>query len=108
MQKFGEGSWELGLSKRNEVGGVGKRTPRRSSGAIYWSRLSLILFSFFLISEINFGLKIILGNHEIIVKSQKNSPKAQKNSRKSLEKIWDVRNPNKIFGDQEKDFRAFQ
>jgi hypothetical protein len=26
---------------------VGKRTPRRSSATIYWSRLSLILFSFF-------------------------------------------------------------
>jgi hypothetical protein len=28
MQKFGDGFWELGLSKRDEVGGVGKRTPR--------------------------------------------------------------------------------
>jgi hypothetical protein len=64
MQKFGDGLWGRGLSKRNEVGGVGKRTSRRSSGAIYWPRLSLILISFFLISEINFGLKIILGNPE--------------------------------------------
>jgi hypothetical protein len=38
----------------------------------------------------------------------KNTPKAQNNSGKSLEKIWDVRNPNKVFGDQEKYFRAFQ
>jgi hypothetical protein len=71
MQKFGEGFWGLGLSKRDEVGGVGKRTPRRSSGAIYWPRLSLILFPFFLISEINFGLKIIPGNPKIIIKSRK-------------------------------------
>jgi hypothetical protein len=71
MQKFGEGLWELGLSKRNEVGGVGKRTPRRSPATIYWSRLSPILFSLFLISEINFGLKIIPGNPEILIKSGK-------------------------------------
>jgi hypothetical protein len=71
MQKFGEGFWELGLSKWNEVGGVGKRTPKRSSGAIYWLRLSPILFSLFLISEINFGLKIIPGNLEILIKSRK-------------------------------------
>jgi hypothetical protein len=38
----------------------------------------------------------------------KNTPKAQKNSGKLLETIWEVRNPNKIFGDQEKDFGAFQ
>jgi hypothetical protein len=64
--------WELGLSKRDEVGGVGKRTPRRSPATIYWSRLSPILFSlFFLVSEINFGLKIISGNPEIIIKSRK-------------------------------------
>jgi hypothetical protein len=36
----------------------------------------------------------------------KNTPKAQKNSGKSLEKIRDVRNPNKIFVAHEKDFRA--
>jgi hypothetical protein len=72
MQKFGEGFWELRQSKRNELGGVGKRTPRRSSGAIYWPRLSPILFSsFFLISEINFGLKLIPENPEIIIKSRK-------------------------------------
>jgi hypothetical protein len=47
MQKFGEGLWELGLSKRDEVGGVGKRTPRRSLATIYWPRLSPTLFSFF-------------------------------------------------------------
>jgi hypothetical protein len=80
MQKFSEGLWELGLSKRNEVGGVGKRTPRRSSGAIYWPRFSPIIFSLFS----NFGLKIILGNPEIIIKSRKKSPKAQKNSGKLL------------------------
>jgi hypothetical protein len=72
MQKFGEGLWELGLSKRDEVGGVGKRTPTRSLATIYWSRLSPILFSFyFLILEINFGLKIIPENPEIIIKSRK-------------------------------------
>jgi hypothetical protein len=71
MQKFGEGLWELGLSKRNEVGGVGKRTSRRSPATIYWSRLSPVLFPFYLISEINFGLKIILENPEIIIKSRK-------------------------------------
>jgi hypothetical protein len=71
MQKFGEGLWELGLSKRNEVGGVGRTMPRRSSGSIYWPRLSPVYFPFFLISEINFGLKIIPGNPEIIVKSRK-------------------------------------
>jgi hypothetical protein len=47
MQKFGEGLWELGLSKRNEVGGVGKRTPWRSPATIYWPRLSPVLFSLF-------------------------------------------------------------
>jgi hypothetical protein len=71
MQKFGEGLWELGLSKRNEVDGVGKRTPRRSSATIYWPRLSPILFSFFLILEINFGLKIIPRNPKILIKSRK-------------------------------------
>jgi hypothetical protein len=44
MQKFGEGLWELGLSKRNEIDGVGKRTLRRSSRAIYWPRLSPVYF----------------------------------------------------------------
>jgi hypothetical protein len=52
------------LSKRDEVGGVGKRTPRRSQAIIYWP-------DFFLISEINFGLKIIPENPEIIIKSRK-------------------------------------
>jgi hypothetical protein len=33
--------------------------------------LSPILFPFFLISEINFRLKIIPGNPEILIKSQK-------------------------------------
>jgi hypothetical protein len=79
MQKFGEGLWELGLSKRNEVGGVGKRTPRRSPATIYWPRLSVILFSlFFLISEINFGLKIIPRNSEILIKSRKIPRKLRK------------------------------
>jgi hypothetical protein len=69
MQKFGEGSYEIGLSKQNEVGGIGMRTPRRSSGTIYWPRLSPVYFPFFLISEINFGLKKIPGIPEIIIKS---------------------------------------
>jgi hypothetical protein len=47
MKKFGDGLWELGLSKRDEVGGVGKRMPRRSSGAIYSSRLSRFYFPLF-------------------------------------------------------------
>jgi hypothetical protein len=38
----------------------------------------------------------------------KYTPKAQKNSGKLLEMIWCVRNPNKVFGYQEKDYRAFQ
>jgi hypothetical protein len=72
MQKFGDGSLEQGLSKRDEVGGVGKRMPRRSSGAIHWPRLSPILIPLlFLISEINFELKTIPGNPEIIIKSRK-------------------------------------
>jgi hypothetical protein len=79
MQKFGDSLWELGLSKRDEVDGVGKRTPRRSSGTIYWPRLSQVLFSLlFLISEINFGLKIISGNPEIIIKSRKILQKLRK------------------------------
>jgi hypothetical protein len=78
---FSEGLWELGLSKRNEVGGIGKRTPRRSSGAIYWPRLSPILFSLFSNFGINFGLKIIPGNPEIIIKSRKILRK--------LRKIWE-------------------
>jgi hypothetical protein len=63
MQKFGEGSQELGLSKRDEVGGVGKRTglskrdevgdvgkrtTRRSSGAILLVEIeSDFIFPFF-------------------------------------------------------------
>jgi hypothetical protein len=68
--------------------------------------LSPILVSLFLISEINFGLKII---QEILNHSQitKNSSKAQKNSEKLLEMIWVMMNPNKVFGAHEKDFRAF-
>jgi hypothetical protein len=60
-------------------------------------------FPFFLISKINFRLKIIPENPEIIIKS----PKAQKNSGKLLEMIWVMMNPNKLFGAHEKDFRAF-
>jgi hypothetical protein len=71
MQKFGDGLWELGLSKRDEIGGVGKRTPRRSQATIYRLRLSPVLFSFFLISEINFELKTIPGNLEIVIKPRK-------------------------------------
>jgi hypothetical protein len=68
--------------------------------------LSPILFSFFLISEINFGLKIIPGNPEIIIKSRKILQKLRKNLGKLLEMIWNTRNPNKIFGAREKGFRA--
>jgi hypothetical protein len=55
----------------DEVGGVGKTTPRRSPITIYWPRLSPILFSFFPISKTNFGLKIIAENPEIIIKTRK-------------------------------------
>jgi hypothetical protein len=71
MQKFGEGLWELGLSKRDEVSVIGKRTPRRSPVTIYWPRLSQILFFLFLISEINFRLETIPENLEILIKSRK-------------------------------------
>jgi hypothetical protein len=87
MQKFGEGLLELGLSKRDEVGGVGKRTPRKSPATIYWPRLIPILFSFFLILEINFGLKIIPENLEIVIKSRKileSSEKLRKITRDDL------------------------
>jgi hypothetical protein len=40
--------------------------------------LSPILFPFFLISEINFRLKIIPGNPEILIKSQKYSESSEK------------------------------
>jgi hypothetical protein len=41
--------------------------------------LNPVLFSLlFLILEINFGLKIIPGNSEIIIKSQKNSEGSEK------------------------------
>jgi hypothetical protein len=37
------------------------------------------------------------------------SRRIRKISRKTLERIWDTRNPNKIFGTHEKEnFRAFQ
>jgi hypothetical protein len=65
------------------------------------------IFLFFPISEIIFGLKIIPENPEIIIKSRKNTPKAQKNSGKLLEMIWVMMKPNKLFGAHEKDFRAF-
>jgi hypothetical protein len=71
MQKFDDSFGELGLSKWDEVSSVGKKTPRRSPTTIYWPRLSPILFFLFLISEINFGLRIIPGNPEIIIKSRK-------------------------------------
>jgi hypothetical protein len=106
MQKFGEGLWELGLSKRNEVGDVGNRTPRRPPATIYWPRLSPILFSFFLISEIIFGLKIILENPEIIIKSRKILRKLKK-SRKLLVMIWVMMNPNNYLELMKKYFRAF-
>jgi hypothetical protein len=47
MRKFGGGLRELGLSKRDKVGGIGKRTPRRSPATIYWPRKSPVLFHFF-------------------------------------------------------------
>jgi hypothetical protein len=68
--------------------------------------LSPILFSFFLISEINFGLKIIPGNPEILIKSQKYSESSKK-SGKLLEMIGVMMNPNKVCGAHEIEFRAF-
>ena len=37
----------------------------------------------------------------------KNTQKIPKNPGKFLEVVWDMRDPNKIFGAHEKDFRAF-
>jgi hypothetical protein len=51
MQKFGEGSWELGLSKRNEVGGVGKRSEEIIGSYLLPEIESDFIFPFFLISE---------------------------------------------------------
>jgi hypothetical protein len=62
------------------------------------------LYFLFLISEINFRLKIIPENPEIIIKSRKI---LRKSSGKLLEIIWVMMNPNKIFGAHEKDFTAF-
>jgi hypothetical protein len=47
MQKFGEGLWELGLSKWNEVGGIGKRTPKEIAGNYLLAEIESDLFSFF-------------------------------------------------------------
>jgi hypothetical protein len=63
------------------------------------------IFPFFLILEINFGLKVIPGNPEILIKSRKYSESSE-NSGKLLEMIWVKMNPNKLFGAHEKDFRA--
>jgi hypothetical protein len=60
----------------------------------------------FLISEINFRLKIIPGNPEILIKSRKYSESSKK-PEKLLEMIWVMMNPNKVFGAHEIDFRAF-
>jgi hypothetical protein len=56
---------------------------------------------------IDFGLKTISEHPEIIIKSRKNTPKAQKSLEKLLEMIWNTRNLNIIIGSCEKYFRAF-
>jgi hypothetical protein len=42
-----------------------------------------------------------------LFKGTKNTPKITKNPGKFPELDWDTNNPNKTFGAQEKDFRAF-
>jgi hypothetical protein len=78
MQKFGESLWELGLSKRNENGGVGKDAKEIADNYLLAEVESDFIFLFFLISEINFGLKIISGNPEILIKSRKILKKLRK------------------------------
>jgi hypothetical protein len=42
-----------------------------------------------------------------LFKGTKNTPKITKIPGKFPETHWDMNNPNKVFGDHEKDFRAF-
>lgn len=65
------------------------------------------IFLLFLILGINFELKTIPENSEMAIISRKILRKALKNSGKFLEMVWNTRNPNKILGAREKDYRAF-
>jgi hypothetical protein len=42
-----------------------------------------------------------------LFKGTKNTPKIPKIAEKFLELDWGMNNPNKVFGDHEKDFRTF-
>jgi hypothetical protein len=42
-----------------------------------------------------------------LFKGTKNTPKITKIPRKFPETLWDMNNPNKVFGAHEKDFKAF-
>ena len=51
---------------------------------------------------INFVDKIILEKSRIIIEAAKNTPKALKIRGKFPEILWNMRNPNKVFGVHDK------
>jgi hypothetical protein len=61
------------------------------------------LFVFF---EINFNAKTIPDKLWKLFKGTKNTQKITKIPGKFPETHWDMKNPNKVFGAHEKDFRA--
>jgi hypothetical protein len=56
--------------------------------------------------ETIFQRKNKFGNSRKCLQCTKNTPKITKIPEKFLETHWDMNNPNKVFGDHEKDFRA--
>jgi hypothetical protein len=60
-----------------------------------------------LFSEFNFQCENNSRKSRSCFKGTKNTQKIAKNSGKFPEAHWDMNNPNKVFGAQEKDFRAF-